>query len=95
MVGLQPDESFIPVVVEEFGAEAVAESESRFDWINTDDPNDGISRSGKEIKNDLHMSTEGYVGMGQRFAEKAIVLIKLHENIVSLLFRVNQLSHAV
>lgn len=54
----------------------VGESNSRFNWINTDDLNDGIDRNGKEIKNDLHMSAEGYVIMGQRFAEKAIQLIE-------------------
>ncbi len=54
----------------------VGESNSRFNWINTDDLNDGVNRNGKEIKNDLHMSAEGYVIMGQRFAEKAIQLIE-------------------
>jgi len=54
----------------------VAESNPRFDWINTDDLNDGVNREGKEIKNDLHMSAEGYVIMGKRFADKSIQLIK-------------------
>ena len=54
----------------------VAESNSRFEWINTDDLNDGLNRNGKEIKDDLHMSAEGYVTMGKRFADKAIELIK-------------------
>ncbi|MCL6265741.1 sialate O-acetylesterase [Flagellimonas myxillae] len=54
----------------------VAESNSRFDWIDTDDLNDGFNRNGKEITNDLHMSGEGYVTMGHRFADKAIQLIK-------------------
>lgn len=54
----------------------VAESNPRFGWINTDDLNDGISRDGKEIKNDLHMSAEGYIMLGNRFAEKAIELIQ-------------------
>jgi len=53
----------------------VAESNPRFDWINTDDMNDGIIRKGKEIINDLHMSDEGYLKMGERFGEKAIQLI--------------------
>jgi len=56
----------------------VAESNPRFGWIDTDDLNDGVSREGKNIKNDLHMSAEGYIMMGKRFAEKAIQLIKLH-----------------
>ena len=54
----------------------VAESNPRFDWINTDDLNDGVYRRGKEIKNDIHMSAEGYVIMGKRFADKSIKLIE-------------------
>ncbi len=51
------------------------ESNPRFGWINTDDLNDGVNRKGKEIENDLHMSAEGYVIMGKRFADKSIELI--------------------
>ncbi len=54
----------------------VADSNPRFDWIDTDDLNDGYNRSGKAITNDLHMSAEGYITMGERFAESAIELIK-------------------
>ncbi|QTD38191.1 hypothetical protein JL193_02470 [Polaribacter batillariae] len=54
----------------------VANSQPNFDWINTDDLNDGIIRNNKEIKNDLHMSENGYKIMGERFAEKAVLLIK-------------------
>ena len=54
----------------------VAESNNRFDWINTDNLNDGVSREGKEINNDLHMSAKGYIIMGQRFADKSIKLIE-------------------
>ena len=54
----------------------VAESDPRFEWINTDDLNDGINRNGEKIKNDLHMSAKGYEIMGKRFANKAIKLIK-------------------
>ena len=54
----------------------IAESNLRFDWINTDDLNDGINLKGKKIKNDLHMSLEGYTIMGNRFAEKSIKLIE-------------------
>lgn len=54
----------------------VAESNPRFVWVDTDDFNDGINRKGKEIKDDLHMSGEGYVNMGNRFAEESIKLIK-------------------
>ncbi len=54
----------------------LAESNLRFGWINTDDLNDGFNRKGKEIENDLHMSAEGYIIMGKRFADKSIELIK-------------------
>ncbi len=53
----------------------VAESNTRFTWIDTDDLNDGLNARGEEIENDLHMSEEGYSLMGTRFAEKAIQLI--------------------
>ena len=56
--------------------EKVGSSNPRYDWIDTDDCNDGANRAGKPIQNDLHMSAEGYVTMGRRFAEKAIQLIK-------------------
>ena len=45
-------------------------------WVDTDDLNDGKSRRGKDIKNDLHYSAKGYVILGERFADKAIRLIK-------------------
>ncbi len=54
----------------------VGESHSYFDWVNTDDLNDGMNRAGKEIKNDLHMSAEGYRIMGRRFADASIRLIE-------------------
>ena len=53
----------------------VAESSDKFSWINTDDLNDGYNKKGDSIKNDLHMSVEGYKTLGKRFAEKAIELI--------------------
>lgn len=53
----------------------VAESDPRFEWINTDDLNDGYNRKGKKIKDDLHMSANGYTEMGKRFAEQAILLM--------------------
>lgn len=58
----------------------VAESDSRFGWINTDDLNDGYDRKGKKIENDLHMSKEGYIEMGKRFAEQAILLVEKVKN---------------
>ena len=54
----------------------VAGSNPRFGWINTDDLNDGFNQKGESIKNDLHMSQEGYKVMGKRFAEKSIQLIR-------------------
>ncbi len=56
--------------------EKVANSNPRFEWVNTDDLNDGFNRDGKAIANDLHLSAEGYVTLGQRFAEDAIKLIE-------------------
>ena len=38
--------------------------------------NDGHNREGNEIKDDLHMSAEGYVEMGNRFANESIQVIK-------------------
>jgi len=54
----------------------VAESNPFFDWVDTDDLNDGLNRRGIEIKDDLHYSAEGYIILGHRFAETAIRLIK-------------------
>jgi len=56
----------------------IANSNVRFEWINTDDLNDGLNKRGDTISNDLHMSVEGYKTMGQRFADKAITLIERH-----------------
>ena len=58
----------------------VANSNPRFTWIDTDDLNDGVNRNGKEIKDDLHMSAQGYIVMGERFAIEAIELIKRSNN---------------
>jgi len=57
----------------------VGESNPRFGWIDTDDLNSGYNREGKEIKDDIHMSAEGYIIMGKRFAEKSIQLIENNE----------------
>lgn len=54
----------------------LATSNSGFAWVNCDDLNDGLNAKGQEIKNDLHMTPAGYVTLGQRFAEKAIQLIR-------------------
>jgi hypothetical protein len=56
----------------------VADSNSRFAVVNTDDLNDGFNRRGKKIENDLHYSAEGYKTLGRRFAETALELIQQH-----------------
>ncbi len=53
-----------------------AESYPKGAWIDTDDLNDGLNQQGLEIENDLHMSVNGYLLMGQRFADASINLIK-------------------
>ncbi len=50
----------------------VADSSQKFTWVDTDDLNDGKSRRGKDIKNDLHYSAEGYKTLGLRFAEASL-----------------------
>lgn len=50
----------------------VADSSQKFTWVDTDDLNDGKNRRGKDIKNDLHYSAEGYKTLGLRFAEASL-----------------------
>jgi lysophospholipase L1-like esterase len=52
----------------------LAEDAPNGEWVDTDDLNN-ITKDGK-TKNDLHYSKEGYKKLGERFAEKAIKLIK-------------------
>jgi len=54
----------------------VASSHPKFDWVNTDDLNDGVNRNGTILNNDLHMSEKGYEILGKLFAEKAILVIE-------------------
>lgn len=54
----------------------VAEGNPLFDWVDTDDLNDGKNRAGKPIRNDLHYSGAGYITLGKRFAEKSLALLK-------------------
>ena len=54
----------------------LAKEDPRGEWVDTDDLNDGKNRKGKQIKDDLHYSAEGYVTFGKRLADKAIGLIK-------------------
>jgi hypothetical protein len=54
----------------------VADSDDKFAWVDTDDLNDGKNRKGKEIKDDLHYSGEGYKIFGERMASEAIKRIK-------------------
>lgn len=49
-------------------------------WVDTDDLNDGKNRRGKEIKDDLHYSADGYVTFGKRLADAAIKLIHANED---------------
>ena len=49
--------------------ERIANSNNNFFLVNTDDLNDGLSRKGKAIKDDLHYSAEGYKELGRRFAK--------------------------
>ncbi len=54
----------------------LAEGNPLFDWVDTDDLNDGKNRGGKPISNDLHYSGEGYITFGKRMAEKGLALLK-------------------
>ncbi len=54
---------------------AFADLSPRYDWVNTDDLNDGASKDGRVRPNALHYSVEGYDILGQRYADKAIALI--------------------
>ena len=56
--------------------EKVAHSNPHFDWVNTDDLNDGLDKKQRNLSNGLHMSVKGYKILGNRFAEKAIALIE-------------------
>lgn len=55
---------------------AVVEKLAAAKWIDTDDLNDGVNRRGKEIRNDLHYSAEGYRILGERFAAAAVELVR-------------------
>ena len=54
--------------------ERVANSNKNFFLVNTDDLNDGLSRKGKAIKDDLHYSAEGYKELGRRFAKFCLTI---------------------
>ena len=54
----------------------IANRAKNYAWVDTDDLNDGKNRAGKEIKNDLHYSAEGYKTLGKRFAEAALKIIQ-------------------
>ncbi len=51
-----------------------AEAYPRGTWVDTDDLND--RKDGDKVINDLHYTADGYRILGERFAEKAIALIK-------------------
>jgi len=54
----------------------MADANSRYEWVNTDDLNDGADRSGRVRSNAVHYSVKGYDTLGKRYAEKAIALIR-------------------
>lgn len=53
----------------------VAKNDPRGEWVDTDDLNDKTGKDGK-VNHDLHYTREGYKVLGQRFADKAIGLVK-------------------
>jgi len=55
----------------------LAEDSPRGEWVDTDDLNNK-ERGGKTY-NDLHYTKEGYKILGERFAEKAIKLVKANK----------------
>ena len=54
----------------------LADKSPRGAWVNTDDCNDGAGKGGKQAKNDLHYTKDGYALFGKRLAEKAIELVR-------------------
>ena len=56
--------------------ESFVKGHPRASLVNTDDLNDGTNRKGMTIKNDLHLSAQGYRLLGSRFADRAIRLIR-------------------
>jgi len=57
----------------------VADAYPRGAWVDTDNLNDGNSEQGKLLENALHYSVKGYEKLGERFARKAIDLIKKND----------------
>ena len=55
---------------------AVAESNPRWAWVDTDDLNDKRDKQSGELFNGLHYTKKGYKLLGGRFAEKAMTLEK-------------------
>ncbi|WP_237057480.1 sialate O-acetylesterase [Microbulbifer sediminum] len=53
-----------------------AESLPSAAWVDTDDLNDGMDRDGKRVANDLHYTATGYRVLGERFATRAIELVR-------------------
>ena len=53
----------------------VAEASKRGAWVDTDDLNDKQDAQGN-VKHDLHYTKDGYKTLGQRFADKAIALVR-------------------
>lgn len=57
----------------------MAEANPRYGWIDTDDLNSGVNDKGVTVKDDLHFSVEGYRLLGERFANKAIELVRKNQ----------------
>ena len=57
----------------------VAEELPHAEWVDTDDLNNKQGKDG-QLRDDLHYTQEGYKILGQRFAEKAISLIKRNQH---------------
>jgi hypothetical protein len=57
----------------------VADASNRLVWVNTDDLNDGKGKNGRQLRNNLHYSVEGYKKLGERFSENSISLIRKHD----------------
>lgn len=59
---------------------AIAKESKHGAWVDTDDLNDKPAKDDNtKTRNDLHYTREGYKILGQRFADKAIALVKGEE----------------
>ena len=56
----------------------IASEDPHGEWVDTDDLNNKQGKDG-QLRDDLHYTQEGYKILGQRFAEKAISLIRRNQ----------------